>query len=98
MLAHLMVPTNMSHCDSLFELSSNGPITAPRRRASPAHADRADYMVIEDGQEIGRIYEDSGARPACWFWSITIYVDPMLCIVTDGRLASLQAAMEQFKS
>src|SRR5262245_29113501 len=67
-------------------------------RASSAHADRADYIVIEDGQEIGRVYENRNARAACWFWSITINVDPMFCIVTDGRAASLQAAMEQFKS
>ena len=70
----------------------------PARRASSAHADRADYIVLEDGQEIGRVYEGRGARAACWFWSITIYVEPMLCIVTDGRSVSLQAAMEQFKS
>ena len=43
--------------------------------------------------------EDREARPAGrWFRSIVVYVDPMLGIVTHGRVPSLQAAKEQFKS
>jgi hypothetical protein len=32
--------------------------TRTRLRISPAYADRQDFLVIEDGQVIGRIYEE----------------------------------------
>jgi hypothetical protein len=36
--------------------------------ASPAYADKTDYLVIEDGQVIGRIYDDSYTPPDVrWF-------------------------------
>jgi hypothetical protein len=59
----------------------------------------ADYCVIEDGQIIGRIYEDQHTLPALrWFWSITEYVDPALPITRNGRAPSLQDAKARFKS
>ena len=61
--------------------------------SSPAFADQEDYIVIEDGQVIGRIYEmlyvPADVR---WFWSVTEHVDPAHGIVTHGRVPSLQAS------
>jgi hypothetical protein len=34
------------------------PLTLRRALLSPAHADRQDWIVLDDGQEVGRIYED----------------------------------------
>ena len=71
----------------------------PTGLASPAFAEWTDYCVIEDRQVIGRIYEDRHTQPALrWFWSITIHVDPALGIVTNGRVPTLDAAKEWFKS
>jgi len=54
--------------------------------------------VIEDGREIGRMYEDRHAPPELrWFWSITVYVDPKLGIRTDGSTTTLDNAKEQFR-
>jgi hypothetical protein len=71
----------------------------PTGLASPAFADQADDVVIEDGQVIGRIYEDRYVLADIrWFWSITEHVDPALGIRTHNRVPSLQVAKEQFKS
>jgi hypothetical protein len=44
--------------------------------ASPADADRADYLVIERDQVIGRIYEERYVPEELrWSWSITEHVD-----------------------
>jgi hypothetical protein len=65
--------------------------------SSPAYRDTIDYIVIEDGRSIGRIYEDRHSRPELrWFWSITVYVDPKLGITTSGRAPSLDRAKAQF--
>jgi hypothetical protein len=35
--------------------------------------DWLDYIVLEDGRTIGRMYEDQHAKPELrWFWSITV--------------------------
>jgi hypothetical protein len=61
------------------------------RFQSPAYADRQDYLVIEDGQVIGRIYEDRYVPADIkWFWALGIR--------THDRVASLEIAKEQFKS
>ena len=58
-----------------------------------------DYCVIEDGQVIGRVYEDRHTRPGLqWFWSITMHIDPALGVTTDGRTPTLEIAKEEFKS
>jgi hypothetical protein len=36
----------------------------PTRLACPAHAERPDYLVIEDGETIGRIYDEGQYVPA----------------------------------
>jgi hypothetical protein len=67
--------------------------------ASPAHADRADYLVIEHDKVIGRIYEERYVpADVRWFWSITEHVDPALGIVTNGRVPSLEEAKVRFRA
>jgi hypothetical protein len=73
----------------------------PTALPPPAHADRPDYLVIEDGETIGRIYDEGQYVPADirWFWSITAFhVDPALGITTNGRVASLDEAKAQFRA
>ncbi len=71
----------------------------PTGLSSPAYRHQLDYVVIEDGQMIGRMYEDPRA-PADyrWFWSITEHVDPALRISTNGRVPSLEEAKTIFKA
>ena len=43
------------------------------------------------------LYEDRHSKPELrWFWSITVYVNPMLGITTSGRAPSLDQAKAQF--
>jgi len=70
----------------------------PSGLSSPAYQDQLDYVVIEDGQIIGRMYEDPHAPAEVrWFWSITEYVDPALRITTNGRVPSLDEAKARFR-
>jgi hypothetical protein len=49
-----------------------GGYTITRLGSSPADPDRQDFLVIEDGQVIGRIYEERYVPPYVrWRWSIT---------------------------
>jgi hypothetical protein len=51
--------------------------------SSPAYRDWLDYVIVEDGRGVGRLYEDRNRRPELrWFWSITVYVNPKLGITT----------------
>jgi hypothetical protein len=52
------------------------PLTLrPTGLSSPVHADQLDSTVLEDGREIGRMYEDRYSPPELrWFWSITVVV------------------------
>jgi hypothetical protein len=65
-------------------------VALPLRRtglSSPAYRDWLDYVIVEDGRDVGRFYEDRHSRPEYrWFWSITVYV---------GREASIPAAVPQ---
>jgi hypothetical protein len=73
--------------------ANNASVLARHRPFLASLRHQLDYVVIEDGQTIGRMYEDPHA-PADhrWFWSAPVYVDPMLGIVTHGRVPSLQAS------
>jgi hypothetical protein len=65
--------------------------------SSPVYADQIDYTVLEDGREIGRIYEDRHSRPELrWFWSITVFVGSQPGIVTNGRAPTIEQAKAQF--
>ena len=74
------------------------PLTLlPTGLSSPAYRDWLDYVIVEDGRDVGRVYEDRHSRPQLrWFWSITVYVNPKVRITTSGRAASLQEAKAQF--
>ena len=70
-------------------------------RHSPVYADRQDWTIFDDGKPVGRIYEDASASTPAelrWFWSITVYVDPMAGIVTSGKVPTLDAAKAQFEA
>ena len=65
--------------------------------SSPAYRDWLDYIIVEDGRDVGRLYEDRHSKPELrWFWSITLYVNPMLGITTSGRAASIEEAKALF--
>jgi hypothetical protein len=68
------------------------PLTLrPTGLSSPAYTDQLDYTVYEEGRAIGRMYEDKQALPELrWFWSITVYVPPMLGIKTNSRTARIE--------
>jgi hypothetical protein len=71
----------------------------PTGLASPAYRDKADWIVLDDGREVGRIYEDPGTLPALrWFWSIIEYVHPSIECVHDGREPTLGQAKEKFRT
>ena len=58
----------------------------PTGLSSPAYHDWLDYLIVEDGCDVGRIYEDRNSKPELgWFWAISIYVNPKLGITTSGR-------------
>jgi hypothetical protein len=67
------------------------------RTLSTAYRDMLDYVIVNDGRYVGRLYEDRHSRPASrWFWTITIYVNPQLEISTSGHAPSLEQAKAQF--
>jgi hypothetical protein len=78
----------------------------PTGLSSRAYRDLIDYIVIQEGRAVGRIYEDRHTLPDLrWFWSITVYVDPKpvyvdpkLGITTSGRAPCLDEAKSQFLS
>ena len=44
--------------------------------SSPAYRDCLDYVIVEDGRDVSRLYEDRHSKPELrWFWSITVYVN-----------------------
>ena len=54
------------------------PLTLRRTGlSSPAYRDWLDYVIAEDGRDVGRVYEDRHGRAELrWFWSMTIYANP----------------------
>jgi hypothetical protein len=65
---------------------------------SPIYRDRIDYIVTENGREIGRMCEDRQApQELRWFWSITADVDPNIEIRMKGHTTTLDHAKEQFR-
>jgi hypothetical protein len=71
----------------------------PTGLQSPAYEDWADYSVYENGERVGRLFEDraAGTQPELrWFWSITVVVDARAGVQTDGRTASFEEAKTQF--
>jgi hypothetical protein len=74
--------------------------TRPTGGHSPVYQDRQDWTVLDEGQPVGRIYEDTSASTSAgmrWFWSITVYVWPDAGIVTSGRAPTLDQAKAEFQ-
>jgi hypothetical protein len=43
-----------------------------------------DYVIVENGRDVGRVYEDRHSRPELrWYWSITVYINPNVGITTS---------------
>ena len=82
----------------------------PRTDAAHHTPDRAgiaglqhlqDWTMLDDGREVGRIYEDGSiSTPAelRWFWSVSLYVPPAAGIVTSGKVPTLDEAKTQFET
>ena len=49
------------------------PLSLRRTGLSPpAYRDWLDYVIVEDGRDMGRVYRDRHNRPELrWFWSIS---------------------------
>jgi hypothetical protein len=66
---------------------------------APDTADRKDYVIIDAGREIGRLYEDRTTLPELrWYWSIIVIGAHQAGIKTSGRAATLEAAKEAFRA
>jgi hypothetical protein len=64
---------------------------------SPIYRHRFDYIVTENGREIGRMCEDRQApQELRWFWSITADV-PNIEIRMKGHSTTLDHAKERFR-
>ena len=69
----------------------------PTGLSSPAYRDWLDYVIVEDGRDVGRLYEDRHSPPEYrWFRSITVYVDPKRGIATSGRAPTMAKPKAQF--
>ena len=69
----------------------------PTGLSSPAYRDWADYIILEDGRAVGRVYEDRHSRPELrWYWSITVFVGSRPGISTHGRTATMEEAKTRF--
>jgi hypothetical protein len=68
---------------------------------SPVYANRHYWTIFDGGKPVGRIYENASASTPVdlrWFWSITVYVDPMAGIVTSGKVTALEEAKAEFEA
>jgi hypothetical protein len=66
--------------DTMRKLAANLTEFAPDvvSRTFPAMVDLEDWIVLDDGKPIGRIYQRRAPANAdvAWFWSVTTYVEP----------------------
>ena len=78
---------------------SNVPLTLRRTNLS-RDPDAQDWTIHEDGEDIGRLYEDQNAsRPELrWFWSITVLGPARHRMRTDGRAPTLEQAKAEFNA
>ena len=64
---------------------------------SPVNADRQDWTILDEGQPVGRIFEDTSASTPAdmqWSWSI---LWPDAGIVTSGHATTLDQAKAEFQ-
>jgi len=65
---------------------------------APPDPNRKDYVVIDDGREVGRLYEDRTTLPELrWFWSIIVIGAHEAGIETSGRARTIEAAKAAFE-
>jgi hypothetical protein len=85
-------PPSLSSAQARWGRETDVTVALTLRRtglSSPAYRDWLDYVIVEDGRDVGRLYEDRHSRPEYrWFWSITVYVNPARGIVTSGRASA----------
>jgi hypothetical protein len=81
-----------------FKRALSCPSAFPTRLSRDPN--RNDWSIHEDGQEIGRLYEDQTAtRPEiAWFWSITVMGSARHKMKTDGRAPTLEQAKADFQT
>ena len=93
-------PPSLSSAQARWGRETDVTVALTLRRtglSSPAYRDWLDYVIVEDGRDVGRLYEDRHSRPEYrWFWSITVYVNPARGIVTSGRASTIEEAKAQF--
>ena len=66
---------------------------------APDTANRKDYVIIDAGREIGRLYEDRSTLPELrWYWSIIVIGAHQAGIRTNGRAATIEEAKAQFQT
>jgi hypothetical protein len=59
---------------------------------APPDPNRRDYVVIDDGREVGRLHENPYDPPELrWFWSIIVIGAHQAGIRTNGRAATPSA-------
>ena len=74
------------------------PLSLRHTGLVPPDPNRRDYVVIDDGREVGRLYEDRHTPPEVrWFWSIIVIGAHQAGIKTSGRAATLEDAKAQFQ-
>jgi hypothetical protein len=66
---------------------------------APPDPNRQDCVIVDDGREVGRIYEDRSTLPELrWYWSVLAIGAHQAGIKTSGRAATLQEAKAQFET
>ena len=66
---------------------------------APPDPNRQDYVIIDDGREVGRLYEDRSTLPELrWYWSVLVIGAHQAGIDTSGRAATMEAAKAAFQA
>jgi len=66
---------------------------------SPIDKVRVDYAVFSGKWAMGRVHQlADGAEPLRWSWSLYGVLGKPLCLRSDGRAATLEAAKAQFEA
>ena len=75
------------------------PLTLRHTGLAPPDPNRQDYVVIDDGREVGRLYEDRTTLPDLrWYWSVLVIGAHQAGIKTNGRAATFEEAKAAFQT
>jgi hypothetical protein len=84
--------------DELSQSTSAIVLRLRRTNLARAYQDWVHYTVIEDGNVVGRIYEDRAESPEHrWLWAVTGNLDPVHG-TTCGKTATLEEAKAAFRT